>query len=123
MITLKGITEEKDWSLEVVKTTVPFTQSFSYAEIQKKMAKKVARFKILSDGEFIGFVELVAYPLFANRIYWYASYGPVINSLNDEIISGLKSELLKFASTTNAVFVRLDFTPTLSEGDIVIAKK
>jgi peptidoglycan pentaglycine glycine transferase (the first glycine) len=123
MIILKEIEKQEDWQLGSVIPGVPLMQTFSYGEVQKKVGRSIKRFQILDNDQAMGFIQFIAYPLFGDKVYWYSPYGPVLKNYTKNIFDSLKIELNKIIKNSNVVFVRLDFTPTLSEEFLNEAKK
>ncbi len=123
MITLKEIQKREDWQIGDITQKVPLMQTFSYGEVQKKVGRKIKRFQILDDNQTVGYVQFIVYPLFGNKVYWYSPYGPVLREYTQNIFDSLKSELNRITENSNVVFVRLDFTPTLSAELLNEAKK
>jgi peptidoglycan pentaglycine glycine transferase (the first glycine) len=118
MITLKEVLNKQEYGLGSGLSSIPLTQTFFYGEIQKRVDRSLKRFQILEDGTDIGFVQFVVYPLLGHKVYWYASYGPVITKSDTVTLEAIKLEVQKIVSNTNVVFVRFDFTPTLQPSDI-----
>ncbi|MEK7175185.1 MAG: peptidoglycan bridge formation glycyltransferase FemA/FemB family protein [Patescibacteria group bacterium] len=110
---------------------VPFTQSNFYGNWQKKLGRVVRRFLIYSDNEIIAYFQIIKYPLLFKKNYLYIPYGPVVKDFflrsdlfefprsdlrkkSDDFFINLKQKLTEIAKTENAIFVRLDFTPFIS---------
>ena len=91
----------------------PFTQARFYGEWQKSLGREVRRFVILSDGGTIAYFQLIKYPLFRNKSYFYIPYGPITKDFSTGFFANLKKELTGVAIIENAVFVRLDFSPSI----------
>ena len=110
VIAIKEIFSEVEWHPESILPDFPFQQAYWYGEMQKRRGRNVKRFVISKDAVIVGYVQFVVYPLLGFLKYWYAAYGPVTKNADDEIFRKIKSEIC----AQDAVFVRLDFTPTLS---------
>jgi len=95
----------------------PFTQAHFYGAWQQYLGREVRRFVILQDGKDVAYFQLVKYPLMFGMNYLYAPYGPVVAAFSEELLVFLKEEITKIARDSNAVFVRLDFTPPVSRED------
>ena len=57
------------------------------------------------------YFQSIKYPFFRNKSYLYIPYGPVTKELSTPFLKFLKTELQALGKESNAVFVRLDFTP------------
>ncbi len=102
--------------LELYKET-PFTQAFFYGEWQENIGRRVRRFVAKDADEMIACFQVITYPLIRGKNYLYIPYGPVIKEGMDEsFFINLKTFLQKKVQEENAVFVRLDFSPTISKG-------
>jgi lipid II:glycine glycyltransferase (peptidoglycan interpeptide bridge formation enzyme) len=96
---------------------VPFTQANFYGNWQKFFNRKIRRF-IVSDGEkFIAYFQIIKYPLAFGKFYLYIPYGPVTKDFSLNFLKQLKAELRVIAKQENAVFVRLDFVPTIPNNE------
>jgi len=93
---------------------VPFTQASFYGDWQENLSRVVKRFIILSNNHIIAYFQLIKYPLLLGKSYLYIPYGPVTKNTSDYFLAHLKLELKRIAKAENAVFVRLDFTPFVS---------
>ncbi len=93
---------------------VPFTQANFYGDWQKNLGRKSRRFLVLSDKEVVAYFQLIKYPLIFGKSYFYIPYGPVTKDFSKEFFAHLKMELMRITKDDNAVFVRLDFTPQIS---------
>lgn len=93
---------------------VPFTQASFYGDWQKALGRSVQRFLIYSDKEIVAYFQLIKYPLLCGKSYFYIPYGPVVKNPSENFFTYLRRELKWIAKTENAVFVRLDFTPPVS---------
>ncbi len=92
-----------------------FTQAKFYGDWQKKLKRTVRRFVALRDKDEIStYFQLIKYPLPFGKSYLYTPYGPRIADTSKEFLLELKEKLLAIAKEENAIFVRLDFTPTIS---------
>ncbi len=90
---------------------VPFTQASFYGDWQKSLGRKTRRFLVYSDKEIVAYFQLIKYPLWLGKNYFYIPYGPVTKDFSEDFFGSLKKELVRIAKDDNAVFVRLDFTP------------
>lgn len=111
MITIKEIFEEKDWHPQRILSDIPFQQAFWYGEMQKRRGRNVRRFTMLKDGASTAYAQFVAYPLLNSLKYWYAAYGPILKFADDDVLLKLKEKL----EQADAVFVRLDFSPSFGD--------
>lgn len=91
----------------------PFTQAQFYGRWQESLGREVKRFIALAGEKIVAYFQLIKYPLFRDKSYFYIPYGPITNDFSDEFFAKLKQELKKIAKIENAVFVRLDFTPPI----------
>lgn len=89
----------------------PFTQAQFYGEWQKSLDREVKRFVVLRGEKAVAYFQLVKYPLFHDKSYFYIPYGPVLKEFSEPLLRSLQAELYAVARKNNAVFVRLDFTP------------
>ncbi len=90
----------------------PFTQAEFYGLWQKSLGRKVRRFLISDSDRPIAYFQLIKYPLWRRKSYFYAPYGPVVKIFSEQLITYLRDELLKIARRENVAFARLDFTPS-----------
>lgn len=93
---------------------VPFTQASFYGDWQKSLGRTVKRFLVYSDKKIVAYFQLIKYPLLLGKSYFYIPYGPVAKDFSEDFFTELKQELKRIAKAENAVFVRLDFTPSVS---------
>jgi len=93
---------------------VPFTQASFYGDWQKELGRAVKRFLVYSDGEIVAYFQLIKYPLLFGKSYLYIPYGPVVRSVARDFFVALKQKLKRIAKIEKAIFVRLDFTPSIS---------
>jgi len=92
----------------------PFTQAFFYGDWQKKLGRTVKRFLVIDGEKTIAYFQLIKYPLLFGRSYFYVPYGPITKVFSEDFFVNLKDELMRIAKAEGAVFVRLDFTPQVS---------
>jgi len=92
----------------------PFTQASFYGDWQKNLGRTVKRFLVYGDEEIVAYFQLIKYPLLLGKSYLYIPYGPVVKDFSENFFTNLKQELSRIAKTEGAVFVRLDFTPKVS---------
>ena len=92
----------------------PFTQAPFYAQWQTNLSRAVSRFVILRDKKVVAYFQLIKYPLFNGKSYFYLPYGPITKDFSEDFFVKLKQELNRLAKTENAVFARLDFIPSIS---------
>ncbi len=113
--------EEKDKKIYngfvAQQTSGSFLQSWEWGEWQEVLGREVKRFSFQDkSGEMAGVVQLVRMPLGLGRFYWYAPYGPILNSKFK--IQNLK--LLLKDVFGGAVFIRIE--PTVDESLILNLK-
>lgn len=101
----------------------PFTQADFYGHWQRFFKRDILRFIISKENKVIGYFQLIKYPLIGNKNYLYIPYGPVTEDQSSELLSSLKSKLKEIAREMNAVFVRLDFTPSIEPDSANTLKK
>ena len=94
---------------------IPFTQEFFYGDWQKKNNRNIRRFVIRRKKEVLAYFQIICYPLIFKKKYLYIPYGPVIKIFSENILNFIKKNLLQIAKQNNAIFVRLDFTPTCNQ--------
>lgn len=92
----------------------PFTQVSFYGEWQKSLGREARSFVIRERERVISCFQLIKYPFFRDKSYLYIPYGPIIEGFSEHFLKFLKIELVKIAKENKAVFVRLDFTPSVS---------
>ncbi|MFH1170580.1 MAG: peptidoglycan bridge formation glycyltransferase FemA/FemB family protein [Candidatus Vogelbacteria bacterium] len=92
----------------------PFTQARFYGQWQTSLDRAVKRFVVSRDNQTVAFFQLIKYQFFNGKSYFYLPYGPVTKDFSEDFFAKLKQELNRLAKTENAVFVRLDFTPPVS---------
>lgn len=93
---------------------VPFTQASFYGDWQKSLGRKVRIFLAYKDNKVVAYFQIIKYPLLLGKSYLYIPYGPVTQDTTDGFLISLRQELKEIAKKENAVFVRLDFTPIIS---------
>jgi len=114
---LREIGKDELFDPLIICPDTPFTQAQFYGEWQTSLGKEVKRFVVSSDQEVVAYFQLIRYPLLRDKSYFYIPYGPVIKEPSDQFLDFLKTELSNFAKKNNAVFIRLDFTPTVKNLD------
>ncbi|MEK7508152.1 MAG: peptidoglycan bridge formation glycyltransferase FemA/FemB family protein, partial [Patescibacteria group bacterium] len=133
---LKEIISEASFDLLSMHPKAPFTQGYFYGEWQKNLGRAVKRFAVTSGSDVVCLFQLITYPLLRGKKYLYAPYGPVISSatqagvrdnfageFSEKLLELLKEKLAEIARKENAVFVRLDFTPTPSAAQRELIEK
>jgi len=108
------IGDEQSFDPNDIYVNTPFTQASFYGEWQKSLGRIVKRFLVSSGNKVVAYFQLIKYPLLFGKSYFYIPYGPVINTFSEDFFASLKNELIRIAKIENAVFVRLDFTPPVS---------
>lgn len=98
----------------IICVGTPFTQASFYGDWQKSSGRKTRRFLVYSDKEIVAYFQLIKYPLLLGKSYLYIPYGPVTKDFSKEFFANLKKELARISKAEKAVFVRLDFTPIVS---------
>jgi lipid II:glycine glycyltransferase (peptidoglycan interpeptide bridge formation enzyme) len=92
----------------------PFTQAQFYGQWQVNLGREVKRFVISCDEKVVAYFQLIKYPLWRNKNYFYVPYGPITEVFSEVFFTTLQQKLKSLAQTENAVFIRLDFTPPVS---------
>jgi len=110
----REIGKEEDFDPNNLCDNVPFTQARFYGDWQKKLSRIVRRFLVYSDEEIVAYFQLIKYPLLLGKSYFYIPYGPVVKNTSENLFANFKQELKQIAKIEKAVFVRLDFTPPVS---------
>ncbi len=110
----KEIKNNKEFDLNDIVSNAPFTQAYFYGDWQEGLGGKTRRFLVYCDKEIIAYFQLIKYPLVFGKNYMYVPYGPIIKDFSEELLGHLKKEISTIAKKENAVFVRLDFTPSIS---------
>ncbi len=98
---------------------VPFTQANFYGDWQKFFHRKIRRFIVSNGDTIVAYFQIIKYPLAFGKHYLYIPYGPVTKDFSDDFFIQLKSELKIIAEEEKAVFVRLDFVPTITDPSIL----
>ncbi len=96
-----------------ISPATPFTQAAFYGDWQKGLGRQVKRFVVKKGSETVAYFQIIRYPLFRGKNYFYVPYGPVTKDTSGAFLSELKEELVKITAGENAVFARLDFTPSI----------
>lgn len=94
---------------------VPFTQANFYGDWQKFFNRKIRRFMVTDGEKTVAYFQIIKYPLALGKYYLYIPYGPVTKDFSKAFLKHLKKELKIIAKQEHAVFVRLDFVPTVSD--------
>lgn len=115
--TFREVAEGESFDPNILCENVPFTQAGFYGEWQKKIGRTVKRFVVsgADDSEkVVAYFQIIKFPLLFGKNYLYIPYGPVTKDESESFLSDLKKELIHIAKKENAVFVRLDFTPSIA---------
>ena len=112
---IREISPEENIDFSLLPKNTHFTQSDFYANWQRSLGRFVGRYAIYKDNIFCAFFQVIEFPLIFSQKYLYIPYGPVTNDQSKELILFIKDELKKILTNRKAVFVRLDFNPTLDE--------
>jgi len=110
------IKDGENFDPSVLAADIPFPQADFYGERQKSLGRTVKRFLLYRDEEVIAYFQLIVYPLSFGKKCLYTPYGPVTKDSSKDFFRFLKEELVKIATAENAIFIRLDFTPSISKG-------
>ncbi len=111
-IVLKEVFKEEDFSPLEIYQEAPFTQSYFYGEWQENLGRKVRRFVVEKNGQFLGVFQVIKYPLAFGKNYLYSPYGPVLQkNFDNQDLSTLIQEVRKISTEERSVFMRFDFTP------------
>lgn len=110
----REIGNDKNFDPNHIAANIPFTQASFYGNWQESLGRTVRRFLVYSDKEIIAYFQLIKYPLLLGKNYLYIPYGPVTKDFSKEFFSYIKKEIEGIAKNENAIFVRLDFTPSVS---------
>jgi lipid II:glycine glycyltransferase (peptidoglycan interpeptide bridge formation enzyme) len=92
----------------------PFTQGDIYSRWQNK--RTVRRFVIKKGEEMVAYFQAVKFPLVQNKSYYYIPYGPVAKSYSPDLLKFIKESLNLLLDET-VVYVRLDFSPSISDSE------
>ena len=111
---LKEIPESEGFDPMTVSPEALFTQAQFYGDWQKSLGRKVQRFLVYSDSEIAAYFQVITYPLPLGKSYMYIPYGPVLKEFSQDFFSYLKGELENIAKKQKVAFIRLDFTPVIS---------
>ncbi|HEY4495857.1 MAG TPA: peptidoglycan bridge formation glycyltransferase FemA/FemB family protein [Candidatus Paceibacterota bacterium] len=95
----------------ILNSKTPFTQAQFYGQWQTNLGREVKRFVVLSEGKKVAYFQLIKYPLFGQKSYFYIPYGPIIKDFSESLLKFIQTKLYTIARENNAIFVRLDFTP------------
>jgi lipid II:glycine glycyltransferase (peptidoglycan interpeptide bridge formation enzyme) len=117
--TLKELGREEKFDPCSIVRNVPFTQASFYGDWQESLGRKVRRFVVSDGGKSVAYFQIIKYPLISGKSYLYIPYGPVISNDNNldlnALIEYLSREIKDISKKENAVFTRLDFTPSLQD--------
>ena len=111
---IREIGNDENFDPNILCENVPFTQASFYGDWQKNSDRAVKKFLISSNKEIIAYFLMIKYPLLLGKSYFYIPYGPVTKDFSSDFFAYIKQELKRIAKTENAVFVRVDFTPLIS---------
>jgi len=98
---------------------VSFPQAFFYGNWQENLGRDVKRYVVSCDDTNVAYFQMVKYPLLFGKSYFYIPYGPVTNDFSDDFFIFIKQELQKIAQMEGAVFIRLDFSPTVKNDTLL----
>jgi len=104
-----------------IRSDTPFTQAGFYGDWQKSLGRGVFRFLILHDGAPACFFQLITYPLLFGKRYGYIPYGPISKEYSEELLRFLRHEIIRIAEEKDLVFIRLDFTPSITDNRLLDA--
>ena len=100
----------KEWDEAVSqKTPSPFSQTWSWAEFQKRVGRQC--FFIKNQA---GQALLIKYPLPLGQSYLYSPRGPILDSWQEESFFSFLPEVREIAKQEKSIFWRLD-PPVLSK--------
>jgi lipid II:glycine glycyltransferase (peptidoglycan interpeptide bridge formation enzyme) len=116
--TFKELADTEDFDPTSLSTEASFTQAKLYADWQKDHHRVVRRFVVLYADTVIAYFQLIKHHLPFKKSYLYIPYGPITNNTSPEFLSALKSHLVTVAKEEDTVFVRLDFSPTVSDSTL-----
>lgn len=108
----KEIKDNEDFDPSSFYASIPFTQAGFYGDWQKSLGRTVKRFLIYKNTEIVAYFQIITYPLVFGKSYFYIPYGPIIKDFSDDCFDYVKQELRRMAKSEDAIFIRLDFTPT-----------
>ena len=107
-----------------------FTQAYFYAKWQESLGRKTKQFVIKTEGEksapaiSVAFLSCIFCPLPFSKTYAYIPYGPVLLSreytlpVTKCLVENLPTFLDQELGLDQVVFVRCDFTPSLTLEDV-----
>ncbi len=119
---LQEIGKNESFDPLTICSDTPFTQADFYGDWQKSLGRDVKIFVIFREDKPVVYFQIIKYPLFGNKSYFYIPYGPVMGEFPEQLLLFLKIELKKIAMKNNAVFIRLDFTPPDHNNKEIIKK-
>ena len=111
----KEINENESCDPNNIVKDIPFTQANFYGKWQKNVGRDVKRFIVYKDKKEMAYFQIIKYKVILNKCYLYIPYGPITNDQSESFLIQLKIFLTKYAKENNAIFVRLDFTPNISD--------
>lgn len=117
----KQVPDNEALDLAALFKEPPFTQADFYGGWQKRLGRRVRRFRVylvsatFEEDELVAYFQIIKYPLPFGKSYCYIPYGPVSKYFSEDFLLALKQELQRIAKAENAVFVRLDFTPPIAD--------
>jgi lipid II:glycine glycyltransferase (peptidoglycan interpeptide bridge formation enzyme) len=112
---LREIGKDENFDPNSLCDNAPFTQASFYGDWQKNLGRVVRRFLINDGDKIVAYFQLIKYPLLLGKSYLYIPYGPIIKEFSKDFFINLKQELKQIAKTENCIFIRLDFTPPISD--------
>ena len=110
--------EGETYDPNVLVQGVPFTQQDFYGTWQREIGRTVRRFTVRKGTSIVAYFQLIVYPLMKGKTYIYIPYGPVTTDTSAEFYTELTVKLREIAREHSATFVRLDFTPAVSDEKI-----
>lgn len=113
----REIPEHKSFDPLSLCQDTQFTQSDFYRKWHEAVGRGVRRFA-WDDGETpAAYAQLIKFPLSFGQSFLYAPYGPVAHKWDEDLARIVVADLKRIAKEENAVFLRLDFTPTFVFND------
>lgn len=97
------------------------TQSAQYGIWQEILGKKVFHFELRDEkSDLVITGQYIAYPLIKGYTYWYAPYGPVVNSeTSPEAIERFLAGVKEAAKKHHAIFVRSELPQKYNYKEVV----
>ncbi len=121
MFSLSEPQSKEEWNDAAVSLGASFAQSFEYGEMQKKMGRKVIRCILKKDGDLVGILALISFPLPFSKCYLYAPFGPALKDSSEDVLRFLKEKISEIVKKEGAVFARLEL-PKEANGKKVFVK-